>query len=129
MGAAIFISLPFSCYRRRPLLGTPRARHQFVKISGPGPLAASHPTHRVCSHAEHVHLLLSEPERVILESFAGAQARSLRACESALEIFYSALTLRFSPAPPDAPAFWQRRFYDFNVWSEKETEGEIGLHA
>ena len=25
-----FIS--FSCYRRRPFLGTPRARHRFVKI-------------------------------------------------------------------------------------------------
>ena len=22
----------FSCYRRRPFLGTPRARHRFVKI-------------------------------------------------------------------------------------------------
>ncbi len=24
--------ITFSCYRRRPFLGTPRARHRFVKI-------------------------------------------------------------------------------------------------
>jgi len=25
----------------------------------------------------------------------------------------------------ESPAFWQRRFYDFNVWSEKKVRGEL----
>ena len=26
---------------------------------------------------------------------------------------------------PSAPAFWQRRFYDFNVWSEKKVKEKL----
>jgi len=53
----------FSCYRRRPLLGTQRARDRFVRILN----------EVRCRHAfrlvgyvvmpEHVHLLLSEPKK------------------------------------------------------------------
>ena len=30
------------------------------------------------------------------------------------------MALRFSLEETAAPAFWQRRFYDFNVWSTKK---------
>jgi putative transposase len=53
----------FSCYRRRPLLGTRRARHRFVHI-------LNQVRSRYCFQLlgyvvmpEHVHLLLSEPKK------------------------------------------------------------------
>ena len=53
----------FSCYRRRPLLGTVRARDRFVKI-----LDEVRRRHgfRVVGYVvmpEHVHLLISEPTK------------------------------------------------------------------
>jgi len=54
---------------------------------------------------EHVHLLITEPER-----------RSLSTALQALKQSVSrTLALRH------AEAFWQARYYDFNVWSEKKT--------
>ena len=55
--------ITFSCYRRRPLLGTPRARYQFVKILDQ---VRSRHHFQLIGYVvmpEHVHLLLSEPER------------------------------------------------------------------
>jgi len=47
-------------------------------------------------------------------------------CESALEnLLQRNSLLRFAPAQPGAPAFWQRRFYDFNVWSEKKLKEKL----
>jgi len=31
----------------------------------------------------------------------------------------------FETADEDAPAFWQRRFYDFNVWGEKKLNQKL----
>jgi len=55
---------------------------------------------------EHVHLLLSEPERanpsVVMQVWKQSFARKLG------RVGY------------DEPRVWQRRFYDFVVWSEKK---------
>jgi putative transposase len=51
---------------------------------------------------EHIHLLLSEPERgklsLVIQMLKQITSRKLRA--------------------PDQPRFWQVRYYDFPVWSE-----------
>ena len=52
----------FSCYRRRPLLGTPRARDRFVAILNE---VRSRFGFRLIGYVvmpEHVHLLISEPK-------------------------------------------------------------------
>ena len=53
---------------------------------------------------EHVHLLVSEPERESL-------ARALQSLKQSV-----ARTLALRAANP----FWQARYYDFNVWSERK---------
>ncbi len=53
----------FSCYRRRPLLGTPGARQCFVKILDQ---VRSRHCFQLIGYVvmpEHVHLLISEPEK------------------------------------------------------------------
>jgi putative transposase len=52
---------------------------------------------------EHVHLLLSEPER-------GTLARALQAVKQSVA---RRLIAR-------RPHFWQARYYDFNVWTKRK---------
>ena len=119
--------ITFSCYRRRPLLGTPRARYQFVKILDQ--VRSRHHMQLIgyVVMPEHVHLLLSEPERgnpsKVLQVLKQGVSRALR--KRPRKSSTAQLTLRFAPAQPDAPAFWQRRFYDFNVWSEKKLKEKL----
>jgi putative transposase len=96
--AGCFHFITFSCYRRLPYLGgtarslfersleTMRRRHNFV----------------VCGYVvmpEHVHLLVSEPKKVLL-------SRAIQA-----------LKLSVSVQSRERP-FWQARYYDFNVHNE-----------
>jgi len=53
---------------------------------------------------EHVHLLMSEPEQAILS----------RALQGLKQSVSRRLALRA------AEPFWQPRYYDFNVWSERK---------
>src|ERR1700689_5531810 len=53
---------------------------------------------------EHVHLLVSEPEREVLAPAMQSLKQSV------------AHTLALRAKDP----FWQARYYDFNVWSEKK---------
>jgi len=55
--------ITFSCYRRRPFLGTPRARHRFVKILDQVRTRYSFLLIGYVAMPEHVHLLLSEPKK------------------------------------------------------------------
>jgi len=91
----------FSCYRRLAFLGTPWARELFER---------SLETIRRRYHffvtgyvvmSEHVHLLLSKPRN-------GKLARAVQALKLSV-----AVQRRERP-------FWQRRYYDFNVFTEKK---------
>jgi len=69
---------------------------------------------------EHVHLLISEPDRgtpsVVMQAVKLGFARQLIGAE-----------LRRQPSPVH---IWQRRFYDFNVWSEKKRGEKLRyMHA
>jgi len=94
--------ITFSSYNREPRLNTPRARDIF-----------EHALERVrrwygfyvagyVVMPEHVHLLVTEPERaqlaLALQMLKQNVARQLR--------------------DPEGGSFWQPRYYDFNVWSE-----------
>ncbi len=92
----------FSCYRRSPRLGTPRARDVFEQSFEQARrwyrfYVAGYPV-----MPEHVHRLVSEPERaklsVALQMLKQNVARRLRQAEGG--------------------PLWQPRYYDFNVWSE-----------
>ena len=124
--------ITFSCYRRRPLLGTAQARDRFVKILD----------EVRCRHAfrligyvvmpEHVHLLLSEPAKktpskalqVLKQKVAQALLKKSR------RAIPEQLALRLDSAETEELHFWQRRFYDFNVWSEEKLQEKLNyIHA
>jgi len=94
----------FSCYRRRPLLCSP-SRRELVERA----LEDTRRSYRffVTGYVvmpEHVHLLVSEPERGLLATAIQAMKQSV------------ARRLPLRSAEP----FWQARYYDFNVWSERK---------
>jgi putative transposase len=96
--------ITFSCYRRQPKLGTPSARFQFERS-----LEQTRCAYGLCVSGyvvmpEHVHLLVTEPEKASL-------ATALQALKQSVS---RTLALRH------AEAFWQARYYDFNVRSEKK---------
>lgn len=104
-----------SCYRRQPFLGTACERDLFLNV-----LERMRRRYRfvVLGYVvlpEHVHLLLSEPQR-----------DSLSTVLQALKLGYSRriLTDGRTPQPRGlwhAPRhLWQARFYDFNVWTERK---------
>jgi putative transposase len=127
--------LTFSCYQRRPLFAKSERCDLFLKI-----LERVRRRYRLVVVGyvvmpEHVHLLVNEPQRDTLST--AVQALKLGFVKS-LEGF------RFTDAPPRSRKsgetwgtlmkhtpmkqncrsrtnhFWQARFYDFNVWTEKK---------
>jgi putative transposase len=96
--------LTFSCYDREPRLGTAHARDIFELTLE---RARKWYGFYVAGYAvmpEHVHLLVTEPERAklstALQMLKQNVARQLREVEGG--------------------PFWQDRYYDFNVWSEEK---------
>jgi putative transposase len=95
----------FSCYHRAPLLGTSAARRtlelnlervrQWYRLYVFGYVVMP----------EHVHLLVSEPER-----------RKLSVAVQMLKQNVGHELRQFAGRTP----FWQVRYYDFNVWTERK---------
>ena len=113
----------FSCYRRLPLLGSARARNAFVQVLGEVRREYDFKLVGYVVMPEHVHLLISEPIRgnpsSVLKMLKQRVSRRLRSKPGRR---ISAGQRSFSFAHSDGPLrqFWQRRFYDFNVWSRKK---------
>jgi putative transposase len=122
----------FSCYRRRAFLGTRRARDRFVRILDE---VRSRHKFRVLGYVvmpEHVHLLLSEPAKgnpsKVLQVLKQKVSRALR--RTSRRLSPGQISLPFPEAEANAAAFWQRRFYDFNVWSAKKVREKLEyMHA
>ena len=111
----------FSCYRRRPYLGTVRARSRFVKILDEVRGRQGFELAGYVVMPEHVHLLITEPPKgtpsTVLQVLKQKVSRTLRGRRQASD---KQLKLLLGSGADESPAFWQRRFYDFNVWSEKK---------
>ena len=97
--------ITFSCYRREPLLGSPSARRVFELT-----LERVRVWYGFCVTGyvvmpEHVHLLVSEPDRgtlaVALQMLKQVSAHELR---------------QFT----QGKAFWLARYYDFNVFTHNK---------
>ena len=107
-----------SCYRRRPFLNTARRRDAFLRALEETRLRFDLTVVGYVVMPEHFHLLISEPETgdpsLVMKSLKQPLARRL-------------LTKPTSPSQlplwaQDGPNrhFWQKRFYDFNVWSRRK---------
>ena len=96
--------LTFSCYHRQPKFTNATARDTFVSA-----LERVRENYGLCIYGyvvmpEHVHLLVSEPERSTL-------AQAIKSLKQGVA---RRLALRA------ADSFWQARYHDFNIWSEKK---------
>jgi len=119
--------ITFSCYRRRPFLGTRRARDRFVKILDEVRERCGFRLIGYVVMPEHVHLLLSEPSKgnpsKAVQVLKQKVSASLR--QGTRKSSPNQLALRFPETEPKEKHFWQRRFYDFNVWSEKKLHEKL----
>jgi REP-associated tyrosine transposase len=96
--------ITFSCHGRKPLLAAPEARSAFERVLEQVRLDYGMRVLGYVVMPEHVHLLVSEPERAklatalqMLKQIASHELREMR-----------------------RGPFWQTRYYDFNVWSERK---------
>ena len=116
----------FSCYRRRPYLGTVRARDRFVKILDEVRSRHGFALIGYVLMPEHVHLLIGEPDQGnpsrVLQVVKQKVSRSWRGKKTSSG---RQMEFAFVSSSVAAPAFWQRRFYDFNVWSEKKLKEKL----
>ncbi len=108
-----------SCYRRQPLLGSARRRDLFLTVLEQVRRRYQFVVLGYVVMPEHFHLLISEP-----------QDRTPSTVMQALKLGFSRRVLipmrrRRNAAQPElferAPQhIWQKRFYDFNVWTERK---------
>ncbi len=96
--------ITFSCYRRRRKLDTPDSRRVFERALEQVRRQYGFFVTGYVVMPEHVHMLMSEPEQALLS----------HAIQSLKQAVSRRLALR------SAEPFWQARYYDFNVWSERK---------
>ena len=114
-----------SCHRRLPLLRSARSRDLLLCV-----LEQTRKRYRfvVVGYVvmpEHIHLLLSEPEvgtpstvmQVLKQRTARALLPKSKGCDPR-QINLFGETLVRTP-------FWQARFYDFNVWTDKKWDEKL----
>ncbi|MBZ5613004.1 MAG: transposase [Acidobacteriia bacterium] len=116
-GAGDLHFITCSCYRRQPLLGTAHRRDLLLTVLEQMRRCYQFVVAGYVVMPEHIHLLISEPQgktpstviQVLKLGFARrvlAQARRRR---------NPAQAILFDHIPQH---IWQKRFYDFNVWTE-----------
>ena len=108
-----------SCYRRQPWLGTARRRDLFLTVLEQVRRRYQFVVVGYVVMPEHIHLLISEP-----------QERTPSTVMQALKLGFARRVLgqmRRRRNPAQATLFeknphhvWQKRFYDFNVWSARK---------
>lgn len=96
--------ITFSCYHRQPRLDE-RARSLFEHALERARIGYGFWVSGYVVMPEHVHLLVSEPERDVL-------ATAIKA-------------IKLSVARHYGGHFWQERYYDFNGWSRKKHEEKL----
>ena len=113
-----------SCYHRKPLLGTEKARNLFLQILGEVRARYNFALLGYVVMPERIHLLISEPKvgtpATVMQVLKQRVSRAMHARRRRRLIAPGQLRMwEEAPARKRRP-FWQRRFYDFNVWSSKK---------
>ena len=118
-GAGDLHFITCSCYRRQPLLGTSRRRDLFLEVLEQVRKRYGFVVVGYVVMPEHIHLLISEPQEknpsTVMQALKLGFARRVLAEE------------RRRGNPSQASLFehvpqhvWQKRFYDFNVWTARK---------
>ena len=108
-----------SCYRRLPLLNRPRGRDCFLSILEQVRQRYRFVVVGYVMMPEHIHLLVSEPEignpSTVMQVLKQRTARALLPKRRRKDPRQGSLFAEGS----QPRAFWQARFYDFNVFTTK----------
>jgi putative transposase len=108
-----------SCYHRQPLLGAPRRRNLFLSVLKRMRKRYQFVVVGYVVMPEHIHLLISEPQlktpSTVIQALKLGFARRVRAQEKRRR--NPAQATLFDRIPQH---IWQKRFYDFNVWTERK---------
>lgn len=117
--------ITFSCRERLPLLGSAGARNVFVAMLDEVRTQQEFRLLGFVVMPEHVHMVVSEPEigtpsDIMLSLKERVSFRLNPSREKA-----PAEVADSRPSEGDPYAFWQRRFYDFNVWSSGKLEQKL----
>jgi putative transposase len=120
-GAGYLHFITTSCYQRRALLGNRQNRDLFLEVLEQVRRRYHFVIVGYVVMPEHVHLLFGEPERdnpsMVMQALKQAFARRLlRKLRSQADLGQGQLW----SAALEAGHIWQRRFYDFVVFSEKK---------
>jgi len=121
--------ITFSCYRRRQFLNSPKPKDTFLRILEETRQKYCFEVEGYVVMPEHVHLLLGEPKigdlsKAILtlkqRTSKALLPKRKRRRKNQMELFSQGVSERH---------FWQKRFYDFNVFSQhKRTEKLRYMH-
>jgi putative transposase len=122
--------ITFSAYRRRPVLGTPRARDTFVKILDQVRNRYDFKLLGYVVMPEHVHLILSEPPAVTPSIVLQVLKQKVSATLHSTWKRPPAIALTGIRKAAVASPTWERRFYDFNIWSSDKLNEKLAyVHA
>jgi REP-associated tyrosine transposase len=100
--------ITFTCYHRRPHLADASARDLFEQMLEQTRRLYQFYVSGYVVMPEHVHLVVSEPERRLLSV--------------AMQVLKQAVARRQRVA---TPPFWQARYYDRNIWSAEELSEKL----
>ena len=118
-GAGDLHFITCSCYRRQPFLGTPRRRDLFLTVLEQVRKRYEFVVVGYVVMPEHIHLLMSEPQKknpsTVIQALKLGFARRVLAQARRRRNPSQASLLDAVPQH-----VWQKRFYDFNVWSERK---------
>jgi len=118
-GAGDLHFITCSCYRRQPLLGTPRRRDLLLTVLEQVRKRYQFVVAGYVVMPEHIHLLIGEPQKknpsTVMQALKLGFAR--RVLAQARRRRNPAHARLFEHEPQH---IWQKRFYDFNVWSERK---------
>lgn len=116
-GAGDLHFITCSCYRRRPYLGRPDWRDTFLLHFEQVRLQYLFTVVGYVVMPEHFHILISEP-------VLGDPSKVMFSLKK--KTAHTLLTEMREAQLPDIPAhFWQKRFYDFNVWTTKKEQDKL----
>lgn len=114
-GAGDLHFITCSCYHRQPLLGTPHSRDLFLTVLEQMRTRYQFVVTGYVIMPEHIHLLISEPQEknpsTVMQALKLGFARRARSGRNPAQ----GSLLDHLPQH-----IWQKRFYDFNVWTERK---------
>jgi putative transposase len=128
--------ITFSCYQRLPLLSTPCARDLFVQELARVRAEYGFKLVGYVVMLNHVHLLMSEPVKgtpsTVMQMLKQRVSRKMRSCGGAPSPGFEggSRSFRLNEDGQEGKAFWQERFYDFNVYRSGKVKEKLNyMHA